>query len=91
MEIGWVGDFVAWKRCGFIYSDYIRGIQRLFDGVPDCSFAKVVIPNTSVEYEIFWFGLELANVLCYQRSPIVGPLWFNIDAGYVVFGMHFIM
>jgi hypothetical protein len=78
-------------RCGFIYSDYTSGIQRLFYGVPHCSVTQVVRPKTRVEYEILWFGLELANVLCYQRRPIVGPFWFNIDIGHVVFGMHFLM
>jgi hypothetical protein len=90
VESGWVDDFIR-KRCGFIYSNYIRVIQRLFDGLPDCSLTEVVRPNTRVEYEILWFGLELANVLCYQRSPIVGPLWLNIDSGHVVLGMYFFM
>jgi hypothetical protein len=74
---GWVVVSI-WTRCGFIYSDYVRGIQRLFDELADFSLTLVVIPKTRVEYEIFWFGLELANVLCYQRSPIVRPLWWTI-------------
>jgi hypothetical protein len=47
-----------WKRCGFIYSDYIRGIRRMFNGLSDCSFTQVVMPKTRVEYEILWFGLS---------------------------------
>jgi hypothetical protein len=76
------------KRCGFIYSNYIRGIQRLFNGLADFSFTQVVRPNTRVENEILWFGRELANVLCYQRSPIVRPFWLNVDFGDVVFGVY---
>jgi hypothetical protein len=91
LVIGWLGVNSIRKRCGLIYSDYIRGIQRLFDGVPDFRLTQVVIPKTRVEYEILWFGLELANVLCYQRSPIVGPFWLNIDIGHIVFGMYFLM
>jgi hypothetical protein len=30
LKSGWVKDFV-WKRRGFVYSDYTRGTQRLFD------------------------------------------------------------
>jgi hypothetical protein len=89
--IGWVLDFPIRKRCGFINSDYICGIQRLLDGVSDCSFTQVVRPKTRVEYEILWFWRELAHVFCYQRSPIVGPFWLNIDIGHVVFGMYFLM
>jgi hypothetical protein len=89
--LGFYGSELIRKRCGFIYSDYIRGIQRLFDGLPNSSLIQVVRPNTCVEYEIFWFGLELADVLCYQRSPIVRPLWFNVNSGYVVLRMYFCM
>jgi hypothetical protein len=79
-------------RCGFIYSDYISGVQqRLLDGLQDFRLTQVVRPQTRVEYEILWFGLELANMLCNKRRPIVGPGWWNIDPGYVVFGMHVVM
>jgi hypothetical protein len=44
------------------------------DGLSDCSFTQVVMPKTRVEYEILWFGLQLANVLCYQRGPVIGPI-----------------
>jgi hypothetical protein len=91
LESGWVGDFPSRKRCGFVDSDYIRGIQCLLDGLQDCRFTQVVIPKTRIEYEILWLRRELANVLCYQRSPIVRPFWLNPDIGHVVFGMYFLM
>jgi hypothetical protein len=55
------------KRCGLIYSDHIRGIQRLYDRVGLQLHPGHGDP-TGVEYEILWFGLELANVFCYQRA-----------------------
>jgi hypothetical protein len=88
---GWIGDLSARKRCGFIYSDYTSGIQRLYDGFADLSFTQVVRPNTRVEYEKLWFRRELANVLCYQRSPIVRPGWCNPASGHVVFGVYVFM
>ena len=88
---GWIGDFSAWKRCGFIYSDYTSGIQCSFDGFADLSFTQVVRPKTRVEYEILWFGRELANVLCYQRRPIVRPYWCNPATEHGVFGVYVLM
>jgi hypothetical protein len=89
-EMEWAIDLIP-KRCGFIYADNIRGIQCLFDGLYDCSFTQVVRPNTRVEYKILWFGLKFAYVLCYQRSPVIGPIRWNVDFGYVVFKMNFFM
>jgi hypothetical protein len=91
LESGWVGDIAFRKRCGFVYSNYIRGIQRLLDGLQDASFTQVVRPKTLVENKILWLGYELANVLCYQRSPIVRPSWWNPVSSHVVFGMYILM
>jgi hypothetical protein len=63
----------------------------MFDGLSDCSFNQVVMPKTRVESEIPRFGLEIANVFCYQRGPVIRPIWLNVGFRYVVFRMYVLM
>jgi hypothetical protein len=39
--------------------------------------------STGVEYEILWFGLELANVFCYQRPSHRTNLWNGLGKATV--------